>query len=281
MERRPLALRRLVDEAEHLRAARLVDARLRPQLPHGVQHAQDPHGGDVGGVLGHLEGDLHVALGRQVVDLVRPHALQRPDQAVLVHQVPVMENEVLADVVDPPGVEGAAAPHQAVDLVALLEQELGEVAAVLAGDAGDEGLASRHSTSAWDRERATLHRVETGPKLPALRPRLNVGLRRRGAGWGKGKGPQNPRPALGAVRPTRPLDRMSPPPPTWLPPNPVERRGRPRRQKRRAPAMRSLVQPLLKQGPCHGARISQGIHNQGCIRFDTVTTGFGSARNTT
>src|SRR5439155_9073440 len=81
-----------------------------------------------------------------------------------------------------------------VDLVALLEQELGEVAAVLAGDAGDEGLASRHSTSAWDRERATLHRVETGPKPPALRPRLNVkGTKERG-GVGKRKGTAEPAP---------------------------------------------------------------------------------------
>src|SRR5262249_33492759 len=47
-----------------------------------------------------------------------------------------------------------------------------------------------------------------------------------------GKGPQNLRPTPDAVRPIRPLDRMSPPPPTWLPPNPVERRGRPRRQER-------------------------------------------------
>ena len=40
---------------------------------------------------------------------------------------------------------GAAADH-ADDLVALVEQELGEVGAVLAGDAGDEGTL-RHGRS--------------------------------------------------------------------------------------------------------------------------------------
>jgi glutaminyl-peptide cyclotransferase len=41
-------------------------------------------------------------------------------------------------VVDAVGVEGAGAADDAVDLVALGQQELGEVGAVLAGDAGDE-----------------------------------------------------------------------------------------------------------------------------------------------
>ena len=70
-----------------------------------------------------------------------------------VGQVGVVQEEpapalvrVVVEVVDPPGRERARAADQAVDLVALVEQELGEVRAVLAGDAGDErgpGLAQR------------------------------------------------------------------------------------------------------------------------------------------
>jgi len=45
-----------------------------------------------------------------------------------------VEDHPVADVVDAPGVEGAAPADEAVDLVALLEQELGQVAAVLARD---------------------------------------------------------------------------------------------------------------------------------------------------
>ena len=40
------------------------------------------------------------------------------------------------------GVEAGRAPDDAVDLVALVEQQLGQVRAVLAGDAGDQRFLS-------------------------------------------------------------------------------------------------------------------------------------------
>jgi hypothetical protein len=79
-----------------------------------------------------------VALGGEVVDLVGPDELQGLDQRRRVDEVAVVQVELIAHLVDAPGVERAGAPHEAVDLVSLGEQELGEVAAVLAGDAGDE-----------------------------------------------------------------------------------------------------------------------------------------------
>ncbi len=64
-----------------------------------------------------------------------------------VGEVRVVEEEprlrlerVAIEVVDPAGVERAGAADQPVDLVALLQEELGEVRAVLAGDPGDQGL---------------------------------------------------------------------------------------------------------------------------------------------
>jgi hypothetical protein len=53
-----------------------------------------------------------------------------------------VEVQAIAHVVDAPGVEGAAAPDQAMDVVALVEQQLRQVAAVLPGDARDEGRLS-------------------------------------------------------------------------------------------------------------------------------------------
>jgi len=44
----------------------------------------------------------------------------------------------LAEVIDPATVEGRGAAHHPVNLIILVEQELGEVRTVLAGDAGDE-----------------------------------------------------------------------------------------------------------------------------------------------
>jgi hypothetical protein len=44
---------------------------------------------------------------------------------------------ILIEVVDTVGVEEARAPFDAVDFVAFLQQELGKVSAVLAGDSSD------------------------------------------------------------------------------------------------------------------------------------------------
>jgi len=46
---------------------------------------------------------------------------------------------ILIEMIDAVGVEQRGAALDAVDFVALAQQELGEVGAVLASDAGDEG----------------------------------------------------------------------------------------------------------------------------------------------
>jgi hypothetical protein len=51
---------------------------------------------------------------------------------------------ILVQVVDAVGVEQRGAPLDAVHLVALVEQELGQIGAVLAGDAGDPELGEEH-----------------------------------------------------------------------------------------------------------------------------------------
>ena len=83
--------------------------------------------------------------GRQVVDLVRLHLLDDADQVGGVGQVAVVEDEVavlhmrvLVEMVDAVGVEEGGAALDAVDNVALLQQELGQIGAVLAGNAGNE-----------------------------------------------------------------------------------------------------------------------------------------------
>ena len=50
----------------------------------------------------------------------------------------------VAEVLDPLEALGAGAADHAVDFVALAEQKLGQVGAILAGDAGDQ-CASRHA----------------------------------------------------------------------------------------------------------------------------------------
>ena len=84
-------------------------------------------------------------MGTKVIDLIRPHLLDDPDQVGAVGEVAVVEGElrglslltplmrVLIEVIDPAGVEDARAAFDAVHLVALLQEELRQVAAVLSG----------------------------------------------------------------------------------------------------------------------------------------------------
>ena len=55
--------------------AGLIDAAGLLQMAgaHGLQHAEHAGGIDVSGELGRVEGDLHVALSGQIVNLVGPH----------------------------------------------------------------------------------------------------------------------------------------------------------------------------------------------------------------
>ena len=85
-----------------------------------------------------------MALGTEVVDLIRLGLLDDPDQVGAVRQVAVVQHQprvalvgVLIQVIDAAGVEAAGPPLDPVHRVALLQQEFGQIAAVLPGDAGD------------------------------------------------------------------------------------------------------------------------------------------------
>ena len=83
----------------------------------------------------------------QVVDLVGLHLVDQVDQPDPVGHVTEVQEEprlgvvrVLVDGVDPARVEGGRPTHQTVDLVALGEQQLGQVGPVLPRDPRDQGL---------------------------------------------------------------------------------------------------------------------------------------------
>ena len=87
-----------------------------------------------------------MALRAEVVDLIRLHLLDDPDQVGAVSEVAIVEHQtrisfvrVLVEVIDPTGVEAARPPLDAMHLVALLKQQLREVTSVLPSDASDQG----------------------------------------------------------------------------------------------------------------------------------------------
>jgi len=135
----------------------------------GLQQAQRAQAVGVRGVFRLLEAHRHVAHRAQVVDLVGLHLLHDADQVGAVRQVtvvqleaPVVHMRVFVDVVHAIGVEQAGAALDAVHHVALVQQQLRQVGAVLAGDAGDEcglghGLAGR-----WQLLKISPPRVKAG-----------------------------------------------------------------------------------------------------------------------
>ena len=144
VERRRLRLRRLDDLAEHLARPCFVEAAPHALLADRVEQPQRAHAGRVRGELRNLEADLDVTLGAEVVDLVRLDRAHEPVEDGAVGQISEDELDLTEDVVDPRRIERARPPDHPVHLVVLLEQNLREVRAVLAGDAGDESLALGH-----------------------------------------------------------------------------------------------------------------------------------------
>jgi len=116
-------------------------------LANGFQEACGAEAGDVAGVFRHIEADADVALRSKVIDLVGLEVVEEAREAGRVAEVAVVEEELHAvdvgvhvKMIDPLGVEGAGTADDAVNFVALGEEQFGEVGTVLAGDSGDKGL---------------------------------------------------------------------------------------------------------------------------------------------
>ena len=134
MKRRVLGLRHLGDLTEHLTRRRLVEPAVDTLLTDRVEQAQCAERVDVCGVLRDVEADAHVTLRAEVVDLVRPDRAHQLVQDEPSREIAEDELDVTEDVVDARGVERARPADHPVDLVVLLEEDLGEVRAVLPRD---------------------------------------------------------------------------------------------------------------------------------------------------
>ena len=143
IERRLLALRHRPHLAEHLAGRRLVEPDLGVDLADRFERAGHALGVVLAGEQRLIPRRRHERHRRQVVELLRPHLVEDLEERQLVEQVGRPQLDAVEDVLDAPQVGRARAAHDAVDLVALVEKPLGQVGAVLAGDAGDQ-RASLH-----------------------------------------------------------------------------------------------------------------------------------------
>jgi len=133
--------------AEHFAGGRLVEPRLDLGLLDGLQEPQGSQTRDVAGVFRHVKAHPHVALRAEVIDFVRLDLMEEIRQVTGDAEVSVVEVharfgivKVPIEVIDPLRVERRGAPDEPVDLIPLVQQELGQIRAVLTGDSRDEGL---------------------------------------------------------------------------------------------------------------------------------------------
>uniref|UniRef100_A0A804PTD2 Uncharacterized protein n=1 Tax=Zea mays TaxID=4577 RepID=A0A804PTD2_MAIZE len=172
VEGRVLALRRRRG-AEHLRGTGLVVAHGLARQADGLEEAERPRGGDVGGVVGDLEGDGDVRLRGEVVDLVGGDGVERAAEGRGVGQVGVVEPHrgtrgrrhrvrVVVDVVQPLRVEVGGAADEAVHLVSLGQEQLREVAPVLPRDARDQRHLPRRREGPRHRGGLVVHVAAAG-----------------------------------------------------------------------------------------------------------------------
>ena len=150
IERCRLLLRHLLHLAVELRCRSLINAAFvgKTRYPHGFQQSQGAHGIHVGGELRHVEAHLHMALSREVINLVgsylRDDAYQRravghvaPMQVYQTFLVHVAHPFVEVQMFDAAGVEARAAAQHSVHLIAFFNKELRQKRAVLTGDSGN------------------------------------------------------------------------------------------------------------------------------------------------
>ena len=142
MERCGLALRNLFHFAEELRSRRLIEtAGLRDtDDAHGLQQAKHPQRVNVAGILGHVKADLNMALGCKIVNLVGPDERQDADQACGIAQVAIVQRDLAQQMRDTVGIGKRCASGDAVHFISFFKQKLGEIRAVLPGDAGDQSF---------------------------------------------------------------------------------------------------------------------------------------------
>ena len=149
VEGRGLLLRDLLDKTVKLRGGGLVELGLsfKAEDADGFQQAEHAEGVRIRSVLGLFERDLDVRLRGEIIDLVGLDLLDDVDERRAVGHVAIVQKEVgvrvmrvFVDVVDTGGVEQRRPSLDAMNFVALAEQELSEIGPVLTRDARNQSF---------------------------------------------------------------------------------------------------------------------------------------------
>ena len=171
-----------------------------------LEEPKRPHGRDIGGVGGLVEAHPDMALRGEVVDLRGANLADDPRQATSVGHVAVVENQprrgaegLTAEVLEALGPGRTRTPHDAVNFIALGDEELRQIGAILSGDPGDDRALQRDTLR--DLEADPVTRAGSGrnpaktttppnPRQPPKHGRGTQGtpVRARGAGRSGARG---------------------------------------------------------------------------------------------
>ena len=152
-ERRVFVLWYLGRRPKKLRCRCLIEAggALEAKNSYGLEKTERPECVRIRRVLRRLETDLHMTLGRKIVDLVGFRLLYQADETGRVRYITVMHGKfgtlfvwIGIKMIDPSCVEGRRAALDPVDTIISCKQEFGEIGAVLTGDSGNQGFLSSH-----------------------------------------------------------------------------------------------------------------------------------------
>jgi len=140
-------LRDLLHFAEQLRSRSLIEAGLvlPAENADGLKQAQGDKPVGVGGVFRGFKRDLHMRLGREIVDLVGLGFLHDADDIGCIGDIAIVQLEgnallvrVVDEMVDALGVERRRTTLHAMDDISLGEKKFGQIGAILPRCAGNE-----------------------------------------------------------------------------------------------------------------------------------------------
>ena len=149
IEGRFLGLRHFPHQTEQLGCGCLIKTRMVGQRgdADGFQQTQCAQGIHIRRVFRRFKRNLHMALGRQIIDFVRLYFLHDTHEVAGIAEVAVMQNKmpftgvrILVQVIYAIRIEEGCPAFDAMNFIALAQQKFREIRAVLPGNAGDESL---------------------------------------------------------------------------------------------------------------------------------------------
>ena len=141
-------LRNLLHQAVELTGACLINASFgcEAQDPNRLEDAKSAEGVRIGGVFRRLKTNGYMALSTKVVDLIRLHLLDDSNQVGTIGKIAIVEHKpriafmrVLVEVIDSGGIETTGPAFDPVHYIALLKQQLSQIAAILPSNTGNKG----------------------------------------------------------------------------------------------------------------------------------------------